>query len=199
MYKHERIQSRKYLLSLDLLKGIAVLFMVIGHSIQWWDRSLANNYESSSFPIFFIISFGLMVFPLFLFVYGFNQANSFLYRSLIGDKKKIRSRIIRRAVIFTTFATLGQFIVWFVWTFPILDFSALPRYLVHWHLFHFFAIIPLLFYFLWKIACYLSKIFVKQEISTIFTLVYIVLTLFVLSLFFFFHNYTLTRPVIFPI
>jgi len=199
MYKPEKIQNRKYLLSLDLLKGTAVLFMVIGHSIQWWNRSLANNYESSSFPIFIIISIGLIVFPLFLFIYGFNQANSLLHRSTAEEKGRIRNRVLRRAAIFTLLASLGQFVMWFVRTFPNLDLYILPRYLVHWHLFHFFAVIPVFFYFLWEITTYLNKIFIKQEISKIFTLVCILSALLVLLLFFIFHDYTLNRPIIFPV
>ncbi|MHA1228858.1 MAG: hypothetical protein ACTSR2_13490 [Candidatus Hodarchaeales archaeon] len=194
-------QKKQYLLSVDIMKGIAIFPMVIGHSLQWWNRTLVNNYDQSdSLFIITIIVIGLMVLPLFLFVYGFNQTNSFLRWENSQKKKQITSHTCRRSLIFLLLASISQLIMWFVRSFPDLNLSTIPNYLVSWHLFHIFAFTSIFLWLIWKLSHLIQrKIFLNCSISTIVCFITSFLAISVFFLFVFFHEYTMTRPIVFPI
>ena len=95
----EKTKRSFYLFSVDILKGLAIFPMVIGHCLQWYDITLVLNFVNSHIIITALVAIGLMVFPLFLFVYGFNQSNSFLRRKKMENQSKIRGKALKRTLI----------------------------------------------------------------------------------------------------
>ena len=80
-------------MTVDVLKGVAIFPMIFGHAIGWWDSNLVRNYETGSFFIILIMVTGVMVFPCFLYVSGFNQVNSILRK---GFEKPTRQKMRNR-------------------------------------------------------------------------------------------------------
>jgi len=196
-------RKQHYLLSIDILKGLAVFPMVIGHSLQWWDRSFVNNYEqnASLIPLIAIV-IGLMVLPLFLFIYGFNQTNSFFRhnKNPNGKTKEIRVHAIKRGILFLLLATIAQFFMWIVRSFPNLEIQKLPNYLVSWHLFHIFSFTTFFLLLVWELSLSIRhKLKVQFYIYKIFMFLILCFAILTIFLFILFHNYTLTHPIVFPI
>ena len=199
----EKIENRKknpfYLVSIDILKGLAIFPMVIGHCLQWWDFSLFVNFADSQIIITLLISIGLMVFPLFLFIYGFNQCNSFLRRRNSKNQPEVRKKALKRALILILFATFAQAIMTVVRSPD--EWLKLPNYIVSWHLFHLFAFSTLFLLLMWEVAILMSEMVdnpsLKVERAFLITLVGS--SIIVLFLYFFFHEYTKGQPVTFPV
>jgi len=199
MEKIEHVKKPFYLVSIDILKGLAIFPMVIGHSLQWWDISLAMNYADGPIIITLLMTIGLMVFPLFLFIYGFNQSNSFLRRRKVNNRQKIRTRALKRALMLIIFATFAQAIMTFVRSPD--EWVKLPNYIFSWHLFHLFAFSTISLLLMWEIANWISKKTDNQSIRVerAYLLILVGISIIVLLLYFFFHEYTMGQPVTFPV
>ncbi|MHA2224422.1 MAG: hypothetical protein ACXAC8_04420 [Candidatus Hodarchaeales archaeon] len=83
--------TQLYLFTIDLMKGLIIFPMIITHGLGWWKPSLVFQYENSSIFVIILTISGLMVFPCYLFIYGFNQVNSLLRK----DKNSIKRDIMR--------------------------------------------------------------------------------------------------------
>ncbi len=199
MEKNVIVKKPLYLVSIDILKGLAIFPMVIGHSLQWWDISLAMNYADSHILITLLISIGLMVFPLFLFIYGFNQSNSFLRSRNMNNQTKVKEKALKRALVLIIFATFAQAIMTFIRS-PN-EWIKLPNYIFSWHLFHLFAFSTISLLLMWELAIWISKKadnqYLRLERAYLFVLLGI--SIIVLLLYFFFHEYTMGQPVTFPV
>ncbi|MHA1945030.1 MAG: acyltransferase family protein [Candidatus Hodarchaeales archaeon] len=199
----EKIENRKknpfYLVSIDILKGLAIFPMVIGHCLQWWDYSLVLNYVDSHIIIMLLISIGLMVFPLFLFIYGFNVCNSFLRRRNLKNQPEVRKKALKGALILFLFATFAQAIMTVVRS-PN-EWLKLPNYIVSWHLFHLFAFSTLFLLLMWEVAIWISEKVdsTSLKVERAFLITLVGSSVIVLFLYFFFHEYTKGQPVIFPV
>ncbi|MCK4848097.1 MAG: hypothetical protein KAT16_03655 [Candidatus Heimdallarchaeota archaeon] len=198
MKKVENMKKPFYMVSIDILKGLAIFPMVIGHSLQWWDFSLVMNYADSHIIITLLVSIGLMVFPLFLFIYGFNQTNSFLRRKL-NNQQEVRIRAMKRAFMLILFATFAQAIMTFIRSPD--EWIKLPNYIFSWHLFHLFAFSTISLLIMWEITIWISKKYDTRSIRVerVYLSILIGISTFVLLLYFFFHEYTMGQPVTFPV
>ncbi|NHJ02685.1 MAG: hypothetical protein EAX86_11145 [Candidatus Heimdallarchaeota archaeon] len=188
---HISQQNRFYLLAVDLLKGIAIFPMIFGHSIGWWDLSISKSYDTSGdFVIIIIWITGLLVFPCFLYLYGFNQVNSFLRKKLdISYSQNIRGNSIKRVAIFFLFASITLAIMALIKA-P----GKLLNYLLTWHLFHLFAFSTLFLLVLWELASWVEK---KGSAYWSYIQIYTILLMLcfgiILLLFIYFHDYTIAR------
>lgn len=187
-------KGRFYLVTVDLLKGIVIFPMILGHGVQWYYQTLAIKYEEGSLAVFVIIATGLVVFPCFLFIYGFNLINSFLRKGKdISIHPNIRVRAIKRSLIFLFIATLAQVLM------SLIRSSERPElilnYILTWHLFHIFSFSTIALLLIWQFAWFLKKSSLKWNLDYIQylrILLSISLTI-ILLLFTFFHSYTLMR------
>ena len=144
-----------YLVSVDILKGLAIFPMVIGHCLQWYDINLVLNFVNNHIIITTLIAIGLVVFPLFLFIYGFNQTNSFLRHKYLKDRSKVRKKAVKRTLILIAFAIIAQTIMTFVRSPD--EWFKLPNYILSWHLFHLFAFSTISLLLMWELAIWLSE------------------------------------------
>ena len=199
MEKSKNVKKPFYLVSIDILKGLAIFPMVIGHSLQWYDFSLVLNYADSHILITLLIFIGLMVFPLFLFIFGFNQSNSFLRRRRLYNQPKVRARTLKKALVLVIFATFAQALMTFVRSPD--EWVKLPNYIFSWHLFHLFAFSTVFLLVMWELANWIGKKADKQSqmVGISYLLTLIVSSIIVLLLFFYFHEFTKGQPVIFPV
>ena len=83
---NQKTESKFYLVTTDILQGIGLILMVIGHAGHWWDHELARSWPHLEILSTSIIWWGFLVFPMFLFVYGFNTTHSLLRRK--GDEQQ---------------------------------------------------------------------------------------------------------------
>lgn len=158
---------------------------------------MAVNYEESGLLVTIIMILGLMVFPCFLFIYGFNQVNSFLKRGgNISNRHKIRSHAIKRSIVF---------LIFLIFTMTIMAFSRgepekLLNYFFTWHLFHLFAFSTLFLLLMWELACWIEKkindYWNSQQCLTVILLSNFIL---VIALFFLFYDYMMKQTVAFPV
>ncbi len=158
---------------------------------------MAVNYEESGLLVTIIMILGLMVFPCFLFLYGFNQVNSFLKRG--GDilnRNKIRSHAIKRSIIFLFFLVITMIIMAFSRGEPEKSFN----YIFNWHLFHLFAFSTIFLLLMWELACWIEEkingYWSSQQCLTVILLLNFAL---IIAFFFLFHDYMMKQPVAFPV
>ena len=71
-------QKRFYLATVDILQGVSIFLMIIGHVMLWWDPSIDSRWPDITLPAALIIAIALPAHPGFLFIYGFNVVNSLL-------------------------------------------------------------------------------------------------------------------------
>ncbi|MHA2203749.1 MAG: hypothetical protein ACW991_08675, partial [Candidatus Hodarchaeales archaeon] len=190
-------QERIYLLTVDILKGIAIFPMIFSHSVGWWDSDLARNYEGGSIAIVIIWVTGLMVFPCFLYLYGFNQVNSFLRRRDTSSRNESRSHAIKRSIIFFIFASLALVLMSIIQA-P----DKLFNYLFTWHLLHLFSFSTLFLLLLWELAYWFEKrISAYWSYQQYFTILLFLSFFTIVVLFIFFHDYTVAKEDgrIFPV
>ncbi|MFX1254107.1 MAG: hypothetical protein ACFFCZ_21015, partial [Promethearchaeota archaeon] len=191
MSKNENPQNKRfYLVSVDLLQGVCLFLMIFGHGLLWWDRSKALNWDTNGiFSVFFVLGIGLMNYPGFLFLYGFNIVNSILRKSNISNRPKLRSRLLRKGIILAMFAFLGQFSM-AILTAP----DKLLNYLLSWHLFHVFAFSTVFILFIFEIGWYLGGKTNLQdylEHRQIVTILFVINLSVILVIFLIFHDYSM--------
>jgi len=193
-------KDRFYLVTVDLLKGIVIFPMILGHGVQWYYQTLAIKYEEGSLAVFVIIATGLVVFPCFLFIYGFNLINSFLRKGKdTSNHPNIKIRAIKRSLIFLFIATLGQVLMSLIRS-PERP-ELILNYIFTWRLFHIFSFSTIALLFIWQFAWFLKKSSLKWNLDYIQylrILLSISLTI-ILLLFTFFHSYTLMREKSSPV
>ncbi|MFX0174549.1 MAG: hypothetical protein ACFE9L_21940, partial [Candidatus Hodarchaeota archaeon] len=195
-----KTKERFYLVTIDLLKGFVIFPMILGHGVQWYYQTLAIRYEEGSLAVFVIIATGLMVFPCFLFIYGFNLINSFLRKGKdTSYHPNIRVRAIKRSLIFLFIATLGQVLM------SVIRSPGNPElilnYILTWHLFHVFSFSTIALLLIWQLAWFLKKLKLKWDLDYVqyLRISLSISLIIILFLFIFFHSYTLEREISSPI
>lgn len=181
-------EKRFYLVTTDILQGIGLILMMIGHAGHWWDHELARSWPHLEFWSNFIISWGFLVFPMFLFVYGFNTTNSLLKRDSLDAQNQQSIRLIKRSIIFVIFTLISQLLMgvitgeWLEW-------------LLTWHLFHVFALstllIVLFFQIIWR--------FEKKKGHQLLSIFFLLSLIFILLLFLILHDYSVSENLYDPV
>ncbi|MFX0092058.1 MAG: hypothetical protein ACFFBD_09885, partial [Candidatus Hodarchaeota archaeon] len=181
-------KKRFYLVSVDFIQGFLLFIMIFGHALLWWNRPLALAWDTGdSIVIFFLIGVGLMVFPYFLFFYGFNTVNSLLKKDVVSNRPVLRLRLIRKNIFFALSGFFLQFIM------GLLTPGYLLNFLVSWQIFHMFAFLGVFLLFIFEITWWLenqSKISNYLDIRQIVSILFMLCLVLVLGSFLIFHNYS---------
>ncbi|MFW9779004.1 MAG: acyltransferase family protein [Candidatus Heimdallarchaeota archaeon] len=192
MEVNKRIPSPSfYLFSVDLLKGIGIILMIITHGMIWYDYQAVLTWDQGGVSLiwFFVVLIGLfLTFPLFLFVNGFNQINSFLRYSNSEKHGLARDRALKRGFIFLVIASLAQIVVAISYN-P----SNVLNYVLTWNFFHLFFFSSIFFLALFELVWKLERRGYNRQSFTIGILLASTLTL--IGLFLLFHDYTVSREI----
>lgn len=173
-----------YLVTIDILKGFSIFLMIAGHTLLFWDHKIVYKWPDITFAVAFFIAIALLAHPCFFFLYGFNVVDSLLIKKDSSERREIRSRYLKRAMIFFLIAEFCE------------GSTALvnsPEYLINflltWELFHMFALstilLLLVFEFAWKVE---SKGYWNHE-RVIVTVLSVFLIL-VITIFLLIHDYS---------
>lgn len=191
MNNNEKNEKKSfYLITIDFLQGFYLYIMIFGHGVLWWDRPLGLAFDSSNNWIVHIgIAVGLLVFPVFLFLYGLNTMHSFLKSSSVANRPKVRSRVIRKSLFFAFFGFLAQFLMGLIT-------GDLFYYLFSWELFHMFAFTSLYILLMVELTwllCDRTKIGKVLDYRKTFIALFITSLIVVFVLFLIFHDYSHVR------
>lgn len=148
------LKSKK-ILFINFLKGIGILFVIIGHSIQYTDKSFSDNIIYD-----LIYKFHM---PLFFFIAGTNTKHIYFFKELLQNIRSRINRILYPYFIWTFifyglikyfsffgFKILFQFNFAILWFFPVLFFISFFSLLViyFYNNRYFFCIFLLILFFL---------------------------------------------------
>ncbi len=181
-------EKRFYLVTVDYLQGLSIIFFVIWHTLLWWDGSIDTNWPNIEIPVAIFMTIALVVPPFFFFLYAFNIANSLL-RKDESERKEARIRFIKKTIIFFLIAELTQGFVGLI---------IAPEYLINflltWEIFHMFALTSLFFLVVFEIAWQLEhrKQYNHRHVVIVTSLLFLIG---ILVLFLFFHDYSSTRRI----
>lgn len=165
--------------------------MIITHGMIWYDYPAVLNWDQGGVSLiwFLVTLIGLfLTFPLFLFVNGFNQVNSFLRYSNSEKHVLARDRALKRGFIFLVIASLAQIVVAISYN-P----SNLLNYVLTWNFFHLFFLSSIFFLALFELVWKLEMRGYKRQSFTIGILLASTLT--AIGLFLLFHDYTVSREI----
>ncbi|UCE13463.1 MAG: hypothetical protein JSV04_14930 [Candidatus Heimdallarchaeota archaeon] len=131
--------------------------------------------------------YALTIFPCFLYLYGFNQVNSFLRQSEdVFNRHEIRLHAVKRSIIFFAFATLALALMSIIQA-P----EKFLNYIFTWHLLHLFAFSTLYLLLIWEISRWFER---KNRVSLnhqqIISILLLISLISIIALFIFFHDYT---------
>ncbi|MFX0182709.1 MAG: acyltransferase family protein [Candidatus Hodarchaeota archaeon] len=181
--KNEK-QKRFYLVTVDILQGISVFFMVMGHTGIWWDSELDTQWPNVPFFFWALITIALVVPPGFLFWYAFNTTNSLLRRHEKTERLHSRSRLLKRTIIFFLIAEFGELVA---------SLAVSPRhwlnYLLTWELFHMFAFSTFFLLIIFELAWMIESRSTRNHKEVILVALSLCL-IFVISFFLIFHDYS---------
>lgn len=177
-------QSRFYLLSVDLVQSFFLIWFVSGHTCIWWDSTIDNQFPNLPFIPYFFIMLSFIIPPGFLFLYSFNTVNSLLRKKTEEDRKKSRSRLLKRGTIFFFIAEFAELI-----TALINSPQFILNSLLTWELFHQFAFSTFFLLLVFEIAWSFEKHknWFYQKICIV---EFILCFIFILLLYLLFHDFT---------
>ncbi len=139
-------RKRFYLATVDILQGVSIFLMVVGHAMLWWDPSIDTKWPGITPFGSVFIGIALLAHPCFFFIYGFNVVNSLL-RKEESERRETRHRLLKRTIIFFLVAEFCE------------GSAALvnsPEYMINflltWELFHMFALSTLVLLLVFEIA-----------------------------------------------
>ena len=178
--KNVHKNSHFYLIAVDLLQGVIIFPMIIGHAIIWWDPSFPLMWPDVGILYLFGL-FAFMVFPCFLFFYGLNTTNSLLRRNEVDTRHNARVRLLKRTIIFLFLGLLHQLVCAMVLS---------PELLLNWfftpNLFHIFSLSTIVILVIFEISWLLER-----QVSRILLIEITSLSLvFVIGVFLIFHDYS---------
>jgi hypothetical protein len=179
-----REKKRFYLVSTDVLQGISVFLMVIGHTSLWWDSTLDAQYPNLPLFPLVLLRLAFLVPPGFLFWYTFNTVNSLLRRKNSEERLEMRTRLLKRALIFFLIAEFSEIMAGLI-TSP----ENVLSFVFNWQLFHMFALATLLPLLVFEIGW---KLEIKRKIDLrLATLIlFFAIMLVVLIIYLIFHDYS---------
>jgi hypothetical protein len=182
--RQEEIRKQFYLVTVDILQGISVFFMVIGHTGLWWDNELDARWPNVPFLFWALLTIALVVPPGFLFWYAFNTTNSLLRKKKKDERLDSRNRLLKRTVIFFLIAEFGELVAGLV-----VSPKHLLNYLLTWELFHMFAFSTIFLLIVFELAWMIeTRGFWKHRQASLVTLS--LCLIFIISFFLIFHDYS---------
>ncbi|MHA1227872.1 MAG: hypothetical protein ACTSPV_14085 [Candidatus Hodarchaeales archaeon] len=176
-------KKRFYLLSTDILQGISIFLVVLGHTTLWWDNTLDSQYPNLPFIPLLFLRIAFLVVPGFLFWYSFNSTNSLMRKKTNEEKYKSRIRLIKRTIIFFVMATMFELMAAIVSS-P----ENILNSLFNWQLFHMFSLSTIFVLVSVELSWWLSARF-NRDYKKILTMIYMTTIFFVVIVFLAFHNY----------
>lgn len=182
-------QKQFYLVSVDLIQGLSIIGMVVGHSMLWWDGTINLRWPEITLIVAAFFAVIVLAHPCFFFLYGFNVANSLLRKENELNNNAIRSRYLKRTIIFFLIAEACEASAAIV-TSP----EHLLNFLLTWELFHIFALSTILLLVIFEIAWKLEARNLwnhKQVVTTIISLLFFL----VIVLYLLFHDYSMTQRI----
>ncbi|MHA1975001.1 MAG: hypothetical protein ACTSW1_18570 [Candidatus Hodarchaeales archaeon] len=180
-------KKRFYLLSTDILQGISIFLVVLGHTTLWWDKTLDSQYPNLPFIPLIFLRIAFLVVPGFLFWYTMNTTNSLLRKKTEDDKKKARIRLVKRTIIFFVFATSFELISAIV-----SNPTKIINALFNWQLFHMFSFSTSYALITMESSWFLGKKF-QWDHKKILSLIHLTTVLIVVLLFLGLHTYNDTN------
>lgn len=181
------VKKRFYIMTVDILQGISVFLMVMGHTGLWWDPELDFKWPNVPFVLWALWTMALVVPPGFLFWYAFNTVNSLLRRTEKAERIDSRSRLIKRTVIFFIIAEIGELVAGLV-TSP----KHWLNFLFTWELFHMFALTSCFFLLIFELA-WVVESYIQLNYKNIVIIALSAILIFILSFFLIFHDYSRTQ------
>ena len=176
-------QKRFYLATVDILQGVSIFLMIIGHVMLWWDPSIDSRWPDITLPAALIIAIALPAHPGFLFIYGFNVVNSLL-RKEESERRETRYRLLKRTIIFFLIAEFCEGSAALV-NRP----ELLLNFLLTWELFHMFALSTLFLLLVFEFAWWIEEQgyinYKRVIIASLSSFLFLIITIFLL-----FHDYT---------
>ncbi|MHA2246956.1 MAG: acyltransferase family protein [Candidatus Hodarchaeales archaeon] len=177
------VRKSFYLATVDILQGVSIFLMIIGHVMLWWDPTTDSRWPDINFPAALTIAIALPAHPGFLFIYGFNVVNSLL-RKEKSERSETRFRLLKRTIIFFLIAEFCEGSAALV-NRP----ELLLNFLLTWELFHMFALSTLFLLLVFEFAWWIEKqgnIDYKRVITALLSSFLLLTVLFFLL----FHDYT---------
>ncbi|MHA2297369.1 MAG: hypothetical protein ACXAEU_06940 [Candidatus Hodarchaeales archaeon] len=154
-----------------------------------------NNWGEINFLIAVIAVTGMMVFPSFFFLHGFNQMNSLLKSENITNFRAIRSRAIKRSLIFLLIAFLAQAGMALVSS-P----EKVLNFVLTWQMFNLFALSALVVPLSFELACIIEKrMGGNVDQRQVLIVVQGMFSLLILLIFIISHDYSMTSEVATPV
>ncbi|MFX0094817.1 MAG: hypothetical protein ACFFBD_23985, partial [Candidatus Hodarchaeota archaeon] len=189
-----------YLVSVDVIQGFFLFVMMFGHGIHWWDKSILHVWDTPDYIFTSIFTFGLFIltaigntlFPFFLFLYGFNNANSLVRKAKTSNWNVLRERLILKSLFFAIFGSLLD-----LGTAILLAPDKLLNFLFTWHIFHMFAFTGVFLLFIFELSRWLekSKVQTYLEHRQRLVILFLVSLICVLVVFLVFHEYSSTEEL----
>ncbi len=100
----------KRLFYIDVLRGLAILFMVIDHSCDWWMTASGHTSPFASFTKFI----GTLAAPLFLFLVGTSLALSSAHQAQNGlNRRQIVLHLLQRSLVIFLWGYLLNLLVFY--------------------------------------------------------------------------------------
>ena len=177
-------KKKFYLVSTDVLQGISLFLMVIGHTSLWWDGNLDSIYPDLPLLPLILLRFAFLVPPGFLFWYTFNTVNSLLRKYQLEERLNVRTRLLNRTLIFFLIAEFSEIMAGLMSS-P----ENLLSFVFNWQLFHMFALASLLPLLVFEVAWNLEKR-KKSNTARFSSFLFLLVMLVVLYTFLIFHNYS---------
>ncbi|MFX0015279.1 MAG: hypothetical protein ACFFB2_09265 [Promethearchaeota archaeon] len=176
-------QKRFYLVSVDILQGLSIFLMVMGHTLFWWDDLFNTNWPDIEFTVALVIAIAIVAHPCFFFIYSFNVGNSLLLKETDIERRKTRHRLIKRTIIFILIAELLEGVAALV-----MSPKHLLNFLLTWELFHMFALSTLFLLVVFEFAWQVEKRSNFTSNSIVITVLLFVLVS-LLMIFLIYHDY----------
>ncbi|MFX0170817.1 MAG: hypothetical protein ACFE9L_02750 [Candidatus Hodarchaeota archaeon] len=178
------IQKRFYLVTVDILQGLSVFIMVMGHTGLWWDSELDARWPNVPFLFWLLLTVALVVPPGFLFWYAFNTTNSLLRKKTKNERLDSRYRLLKKTVIFFLIAEFGELVAGLV-----VSPKHLLNYLLTWELFHMFSFSTIFLLIVFEIAwMFETRGFWRHRQVSLVSLSFCLI--FIISFFLIFHDYS---------
>jgi hypothetical protein len=187
--KTENKQGSFYLVSVDILQGICILFFIIWHTMIWWDDLIDSNWPNIQYEAAVFMTVALLIPPLFFFLYGFNVTNSLLRNRGKSKQLETRIKLIKRTILLFILAEISKIIAGLIAS-P----EKLINYIITWELFHLFSISTLILLLVFEVAWYaeINLIWNSKKIATFFSVLILV---FIFGIFLIFHDNSNGRGV----
>ena len=176
-----------YLVSVDIIQGVCVFFIVTFHTLLWWDPSIDTRWPNITNPAAIFMTIAQLVPPGLFFLYGFNIVNSLLRKKTRSERLDSRIRLLKRTIIFFLLAEVFEGL-----TALVNSPELILNYLLTWELFHLFSFstffLLCIFELSWKLE---SKRYKRPRQTSL--LCFLVILILIIFVFILFHDYSMYK------